>query len=73
MIFKLFITRIMVIGSTQMVSIRVRKEFGLYTSGNIFVDYQLIARKRQFVWSKISLEHTSVNDRAKPFLFIYRI
>ncbi|MFN9477401.1 MAG: hypothetical protein ACK57M_03205, partial [Rickettsiales bacterium] len=46
------------------------KEFGFYTSGNIFVDYQLIAENDNLYGAKISLEHTSVNDRAVPF-FLY--
>lgn len=53
----------------RMVSIR-NKEFGFYTSGNIFVDYQLIAENGNLYGAKISLEHTSVNDRAVPF-FVY--
>lgn len=46
------------------------KEFGFYTSGNIFVDYQLIAENGNLYGAKISLEHTTVNDRAVPF-FLY--
>jgi hypothetical protein len=53
----------------KVLSIR-NKEFGLYTSGNIFVDYQLIAENGNLYGAKISLEHTSVNDRAVPF-FLY--
>lgn len=53
----------------RMVSTR-NKEFGFYTSGNIFVDYQLIAENGNLYGAKISLEHTSVNDRAVPF-FVY--
>lgn len=47
------------------------KEFGFYTSGNILMDYQLTAENNNLYGAKISLEHTSVNDRAVPFYLYF--
>lgn len=47
------------------------REFGLNTSGHIFVDYQLISENNHKYGAKISLEHTSANDRAAPFYVYY--
>ncbi len=56
--------------SEQRVVSSRNQEFGLYSSGNIFVDYQLVAENNNLYGAKISLEHTSVNDRSVPF-FLY--
>lgn len=54
----------------QRVVSKRNKEFGFYTSGHLFVDYQLIAENNNLYGAKISLEHTTVNDRSVPF-FLY--
>lgn len=53
----------------QVVSQR-QKDFGFDSTGNIFVDYQLINDYNHKYGAKLNLEHTSANDRAVPF-FVY--
>ncbi len=47
------------------------KNFGFYTSGHLFVDYKLIAENDNLYGAKISLEHTTVNDRSVPFYLYF--
>lgn len=47
-----------------------QREFGLDTSGHIFLDYSLVGEYGDSYGAKISLEHTTANDRSIPF-FIY--
>ena len=54
----------------RIVSVR-NKEFGFYTSGNVFVDYQLIAENDNLYGAKISLEHTSANNANIPFYLYF--
>lgn len=45
-------------------------EFGFDTSGHVFLDYSLVGEHNDTYGAKISIEHTTANDRAIPF-FIY--
>lgn len=53
--------------SNQRIVSKNNKSFGFNTSGNMFVDYQLVSDNNIKYGSKIALELTSANDRGVPF------
>jgi len=44
-----------------------QKKYGLYSSGNFLVDYQLVADSGMKYGAKIGIEQTTRNDRGAPF------
>jgi hypothetical protein len=52
--------------SSQQIVSRNNKHFGLYSSGNTFVDYQLVTDDSIKYGVKIGLELTAANDRGVP-------
>ena len=57
--------------SEQKIVSKYNKDFGFYSSGHIFAEYQLIAENNDLYGAKISLQHTTVNDRSVPFYLYF--